>query len=96
MLWQSALGTGNAAGCHYPVSGNLYCIGANGQVLYAFNATSGSLLWKYSFASSASILSIANGIVYAQTNSTVNGHHLIGFHAFAAASGTLLWTTWVH
>lgn len=94
VFWQRSVGTGSAAGCHFPVSGVLYCTSADGHVLYAFMAPNGSLLWKFDFKGAISWIGVTNGIVYATTTITINGQNIMGNHAFNASTGTELWSFW--
>lgn len=94
VFWQRSLGIGSAAGCHFPVSGVLYCTSADGHVLSALMAPNGSLLWKVDFTGAIFWVGVTNGIVYATTAITINGQNMMGNHAFSASTGTELWSFW--
>lgn len=73
------------------VIGNIY-YGSNSTSVYALNATTGVLIWKYRPSGYAGIklLGIHNGIVYVSLG-TFAGPGLVQFAALEAASGVLHW-----
>jgi outer membrane protein assembly factor BamB len=84
-LWRSQA-VGPIGTCSPVVVSGLVYVGSSDHKLYAFNATTGALVWGRtlgSFLSSAPAL--ANGVVYIGSN---NGD----LHAFNASTGATLWT----
>ncbi len=84
--WKTPMG---AIGYSSPVVvNNLVYIGSDDGFLYALNATTGAVVWKYYVASPTSPAE-ANGIVY--IGSQDHYYALNGLYALDAQTGTLLW-----
>lgn len=75
----------------FVVSNSIY-YGSNGSSIYALNATTGALLWKYQPGgfTQESLLAIHNGVVYAGLVNWPSGP-TTQITALAATSGSLLW-----
>jgi outer membrane protein assembly factor BamB len=75
--------------------GNVAYVGSDNGRAYAFNATTGKVLWQHLLGGTVILYTVSSGVVYASaqpgSGATSSSGYIGGVYALSAATGKVLW-----
>lgn len=85
LIWEQSIGSGYGGAIPVVNNGMVYLASGSSNTFYAFDATSGSMLWSYQTGGASTLAAtVSNGVVYV-------GSYDNNLYALQASNGQLLW-----